>query len=144
MVSRSSSPSELLWGGPIQLAMVMVYLGLYHFMTQHAIIVVAALGVGDGFAALIGTHYGRHVYQMPLAAPKSMEGSVVGVLLGTVSGCYLYLYLTGLPFLPLRVLLSFGAIAAIVEGTSPGNVDNLSIPLVLLLTMERVQELLPE
>jgi CDP-diglyceride synthetase len=143
ILSRSSSPSELLWG-PVQLAAVLIYLGQYHFMTTRAVVLAAALGVGDGWAApVIGSRYGRHVYQIPLASPKSMEGSVVGVLLGTVSGCYLYLYLSGLPFLPLRVLLSYGAIAAVVEGTSPGSLDNLMISLVLLCTMDRVQDWLP-
>jgi dolichol kinase len=126
------------------LAAVLIYLGQYHFMTTRAVVLAAALGVGDGWAApVIGSRYGRHVYQIPLASPKSMEGSVVGVLLGTVSGCYLYLYLSGLPFLPLRVLLSYGAIAAVVEGTSPGSLDNLMISLVLLCTMDRVQDWLP-
>ena len=139
-LSRSSSPSELLWG-PVQLTAVLIYLGLYHFMTTPAVVLAAALGVGDGWAApLIGTHYGRHVYHVPLGSRKSMEGSVVGVLLGTVSGCYLYLYLTGLPLLPLRVLLSYGAIAALVEGTAPANIDNFAISVVLLFSMDRVEQ----
>jgi hypothetical protein len=142
-LSRSSSPSELLWG-PVQLTAVIIYLGLYCFQTQEAAIIAAALGVGDGcIAPLIGTTYGRHVYQMPLASRKTMEGSVVGVFLGTVSASYLYLYAMGLPLLPLRILLTYGAIAAVVEGTSPGNLDNLAIPLVLHFSMDRVQEWLP-
>jgi dolichol kinase len=142
-LSRSSSPSELLWG-PVQLTAVLIYLGLYCFQTQEAGIIAAALGVGDGLAApLIGTQFGRHVYQMPLASPKTMEGSVVGVFLGTVSASYLYLYGMGLPLLPLRMVLTYGAIAAVVEGTAPGNLDNLAIPVVLHFSMDVVQEWLP-
>lgn len=142
-LSRSSSPSELLWG-PVQFTAILIYLGLYHFQTPQAAVLAAALGAGDGLAApWVGLNFGRHVYQMPLASPKSMEGSVVGVFLGTISACYLYLYLTGLPLLPLRVLLSYGAIAAIVEGTAPGHLDNLVIAIVLLFSMDRVEQWLP-
>lgn len=141
-LSRSSSPSELLWG-PMQYAGILVYLGLYHFMTPRAAILIAALGLGDsGAAPLVGKLYGRHVYQMPLAAPKSMEGSVVGVFLGTVAGIYVFFYLLGFDVLPLRLVLSYGAIAAIVEGTSPGGLDNLMIAVLLHFSIDRVDDLL--
>lgn len=141
-ISRSSSPSELLFG-PIQLAAILVYLGLYQFMAEEAAIVAAALGIGDGIAPLVGIKYGRHHYQMPFANRKTMEGSVVGVFLGTVSGCYLYMYLMNIPLLPLRIVLVFGGIAAVVEGTSPGNVDNLAVALMIHFSKDKVQEWLP-
>jgi dolichol kinase len=129
-LSRSSSPSELLFG-PLQIAAIMVWLGLYKFMTEQAAITAAAVGIGDGLAPMIGAIYGRHMYQMPFASPKTMEGSVVGVFLGTVAGCYLYLYMMGLSLLPLRMVLTFSGIAAFVEGTAPGNLDNLTVPIAI-------------
>ena len=141
-MSRSSSPSELLFG-PLQFAGVLVWLGLYRFQTEEAAIIAAASGMGDGLAPLIGFRYGRHVYQMPLASPKTMEGSVVGVFLGTVSGCYLYLCMMGIPLLPLRMILVYGGIAAVVEGTVPGSMDNLAVPVALHFSIDKVQEWLP-
>lgn len=160
-LSRSSNPSELLFG-PLQMAAIMVWLGLYKFMTEQAAITAAAVGIGDGLAPMIGAIYGRHMYQMPFASQKTMEGSVVGgtlstvllmyvvygllssfplltlvflhdslVFLGTVAGCYLYLYMMGLSLLPLRMVLTFSGIAAIVEGTAPGNLDNLTVPIAI-------------
>jgi len=102
ITSRSSSPSELLFG-PLQCALVMVWLGLYRFMDKESAVIAAAVGVGDGLLApIIGKLYGRHRYQMPLSGSKTMEGTVVGVFLGTVSGCYMYLSLMSIPLLPLR------------------------------------------
>lgn len=142
-LSRSSSPSELL-GGPVQWAGVLVLLGLYRFMTEEAAIVMAAMGIGDALAPLAGSLYGRHVYQMPLAPPKTMEGSVCGVFLGTCLASYGFVYGLGIvPLVPLRLVLIYAGIAAIVEGTTPGHVDNLSVPVVLHLSMERVRQWLP-
>ena len=142
ILSRSSSPSELLFG-PLQLCIVLVWLGLTQFMQEESAIVVAALGVGDGISPWIGTHYGRHVYRMPFSMPKTMEGSVCGVFLGTIGGTYTYLYLLDMPFLPLRIILAVSAIAAVVEGTTPANMDNLMMPLILHLSIDRVKMWLP-
>lgn len=127
----------------MQGAAVMVWLGLYRFMTEEAAVLAAAVGIGDGLAPMIGKLYGRHVYQMPLSSQKTMEGTVVGVFLGTVSGCYLYLYLMGIPLLPLRMMLVYGGIAAVVEGTAFKSLDNVAVALTLHLSMSKVQEWLP-
>lgn len=140
-LSRSSSPSELLYG-PLQFTMLMVWLGLYKFMTEEAAIMMAALGIGDGIAPIIGTRYGRHIYRMPLGNTKTLEGTIGGVFLGTIFGCYLYLHVLGFPILPLRIVLSLGGIAAVVEGSSPGNFDNITLTAALHLTIERVKELM--
>jgi CDP-diglyceride synthetase len=141
-LSRSSSPSELLWG-PMQFTALLIYLGLYHFMSPRAAILIAAVGLGDsGAAPLIGEFFGRHVYQMPLAARKSMEGSVVGVFLGTVAGIYIFFYILGLDVLPLRLVLSYGAIAAIVEATCPGGLDNIIVSIILHFSIDRIDDLL--
>lgn len=142
IVSRTSSPTSLLFG-PLQFAVILVWLGLYRFMTEEAAIIAAAIGIGDGLAPMIGKVYGRHNYQMPLASPKTMEGSVVGVFLGTIAGCYLYLYMMGIPLLPLRMVLVYGGIAAVVEGTAPGNLDNLTVPIAIHFSIDKVQEMLP-
>lgn len=141
-LSRSSSPSELLFG-PLQLCSLMIYLGLYQFMEQEAAVLAAAIGVGDGLAPMIGELYGRHVYHMPLSNKKTMEGSIVGVFLGTVAACYLYLYMMGITIPPLRMVLVYGIMAAVVEGSSPGNFDNISTAVVMHFSMDKVNEWMP-
>lgn len=112
-------------------------------MTPEAALLAAAIGIGDGLAPIIGEAFGRHVYHMPLSNPKTMEGSIVGVFLGTVSACYLYLYMMGITFLPLRIILTCAFIAAVVEGSSPGNFDNICVPLVIHFSIDKVMEWLP-
>jgi phytol kinase len=144
-LSRSSSPSELLFG-PLQFAAVLACCGLFCFMTTEAAIVMATIGIGDAMAPIVGSLYGRHLYRvLPILGPtKTMEGSVCGVFLGTCMGIYFFLYALGLPqTLPLRVVLVYAAMAAVVEGTSPGNMDNLAVPIVLHLFMDRVPQWLP-
>lgn len=140
-ISLSSSPNDLLFG-PLLHAGVMVWLGTHQFMSEEAAIIAAA-SLGDGLAPLIGTRYGRHIFHFPFCNPKTVEGSVVGVFLGTIAGCYSYLYMMGIPILPLRIILAYAGIAAVSEGTSPANLDNVMTPLVLHLSIDRVQKLLP-
>mmetsp|Transcript_19448 Transcript_19448/g.48018 ORF Transcript_19448/g.48018 Transcript_19448/m.48018 type:complete len:82 (-) Transcript_19448:368-613(-) len=80
---------------------------------------------------------------MPLGQSKTMEGSIVGVFLGTIMGCYFYSYMMGMQLLPLRIILAYSAIAAVAEATSPANMDNLVVPIVLHFSAERVQLLIP-
>ena len=141
-LSRSSTPSELLFG-PLQLCCVMCWLSLYHFMTQEAAILAAEVGIGDGLAPLIGTQYGRHTYCMPLSNRKTMEGSVVGVFLGTVAACYVFMTAMGLEIPPLRCVLVYGILAAMVEGSSPGNFDNVSVAIVMHLSMDEIKKWIP-
>ena len=114
-----------------------------HFLVQKESIVIAAACLGDSIAPPFGTRYGRHLFQMPLSKRKTVEGSLVGVFLGTVIGCYFYSYMLGIDLLPLRVILAYSAIAAISEATALGNLDNLVVPVVLHFSIDKVQSLLP-
>lgn len=105
--------------------------------------IIAAVSFGDGLAPLIGSRWGRHLYSVPFSKLKTMEGSVVGVFLGTVFGCYFFLWMMGIPLLPLRMILAYAGIAAVVEGTAPGNLDNVVTAAVLHFSIERVQVLMP-
>lgn len=140
-MALSGSPADLLFG-PLSLAGVFVWLTLYQFMTEEAAI-IAAVSFGDACAPLVGSLYGRHFYSTPVSRIKTVEGSVVGVFLGTVTASYFNLYAMGLPLLPLRMILAYGGIAAVAEGTAPGNLDNIVTPIVLHFCIERVKELMP-
>lgn len=134
------SPTELLFG-PVQFALVLIFLGLHRFVTEDAAILTASL-VGDLVAPVIGAVFGRHDYHMPCSVQKTMEGSLCGVFLGTCSSTYFFLYMFGLQLLPLRVVLAYAGIAAVVEGSAPNGMDNLAVPLVLMLSIDRVRSFL--
>jgi dolichol kinase len=143
IMSRSGSPGELMYG-PLQLNLLLIYLGLSRFMESDSALVMAAVGIGDSIAPWIGSRFGRHVYQMPWFGPsKTMEGSLCGVFLGTVLGCYLNLWSLGLPLLPLRILLAYAGVAAVAEAMSPSRMDNIMVPLVLVLSMDRIAGMFP-
>ncbi len=57
-MSRSSNPRELLFG-PLQFTFFMIWVGINFFMTVEGAILVAALGIGDGLAPIIGESWGE-------------------------------------------------------------------------------------
>jgi len=124
--------------GAIQWCVLQVYLGLARFLSVESCVVSAAIGLGDGILApAVGRKYGRHVYQMPWASPKTIEGSV-GVWLGTCFGAFFLMQVMGLPLIPLRVMLTHGGLAAVIEGTAPSYIDNFAVAAVLLLSMNQI------
>ena len=138
-MSRTSSPSELLYG-PLQMTLVMCYVGLAKFMTDSGIIIMASL-VGDWMAAIVGIQYGKHKYKLPLGGDKSLEGTV-GCVLGTMIGIWFYSYMCGITELDAmgwKMLLAHGCISAAVEATSLKNWDNL----LLAVAMEMSTKHLP-
>jgi dolichol kinase len=143
-LSRSSSPSELLYG-PAQCAAVLVWTAWNLFGQEESAVLAASLAVTDGLAPTAGRLYGRYVdsysYRRHSAA-KRTEGTVVGALVGTVLCTYLYQWLMGFPLLPLRLVLAYGGIAAVV-GTLFKGVDSLAVPVALHLLIPRVQHWLP-
>lgn len=141
-MSRTSSPTELLYG-PTIFASFMVWLGLTQFMTMEGAIIMGAVGMGDGLAPLMGKYFGRTKYRVPFGNEKSLEGSILGVFLGTISGSYLYAFLLGLEDIPeIKLILACAFLATVVEGTSPGDFDNITVPLVLHFSLKHVPSLL--
>ena len=131
-MSRSGNPSELLLG-PLQFTGVMTIVGLFLFRQNVACLIMAAVGVGDGIAPLVGGRFGRHKYRSPLVSKKegvkSFEGSV-GVFVGTIAGYYAFLWIA-IPSEPLVAISSlcwYALTATLVEGLAPSNVDNIAIP----------------
>lgn len=134
-MSRTSSPSELLYG-PLQMTLIMCYVGLTKFMTQTGIIMMASL-VGDWMAAVIGIQYGKHKYKLPLGGEKSIEGSI-GCVIGTMAGLWFYLYMCGMDVVGWRELVAYGILSAIVEATSLHNWDNLLLAMIMGLSTNYV------
>ena len=128
-MSRTSSPSELLYG-PLQMTLIMCYVGLTKYMTSTGIIIMASL-VGDWLAAIVGLQYGKFKYNVPLSGEKSIEGTV-GCIVGTMFGVWFYSYMCSIEVEGgWLIMLSYGCISAVVEATSIKNWDNLLLAIAM-------------
>ena len=136
-MSRTSSPSELLFG-PLQMTLIMVYVGLTKFMTHTGLIIMAAF-VGDAAAAVVGLQYGRHKYKVAFGGEKSVEGSI-GCGLLTIAACVIYGKICNVHMLEWRPLFAIGVTSALVEATAIKNWDNV----FLCVAMELMSLHLPK
>jgi dolichol kinase len=134
-MSRTSSPSELLYG-PLQMTLIMSYVGLTKFMTNVGVIIMGSF-VGDWMAAMVGLNYGKHRYKVPLGGDKSVEGTI-GCVIGTMGGIWFYSYMTGVEVVGWRMLLAYGCISALVEATALKNWDNLLLAVVLEMSAKHL------
>lgn len=135
-MSRTSSPSELLYG-PLQMTLVMTYVGLTKFMTPTGIIIMASL-VGDGMAAMVGIAYGRHKYRVPLGGDKSVEGTI-GCVVGTMGGIWCYSTVVGIEVVGgWKMLLAYGCMSSVVEATALKNWDNALLALAMEITSKHL------
>jgi dolichol kinase len=90
-----------------------------------------ALALGDGLGGLVGRLWGKHRYRVPWAKTKSVEGTLVVVVvaaLGTAMAALLF----GVP-LSVRLLISAGLAAAAAEAVAPRATDNVLVPLAVWL-----------
>ena len=80
---------------------------------------IAALVYGDGFAALIGSKFGRIKYTI-WGGEKSLEGSLA---------MFFYVALGySLPTFNFWAVLGISAIATVCEAVSYGGIDNITVP----------------
>ena len=134
-MSRSGHPSELLLG-PFQFTGVMTIVGLFFFRQNVGFLIMAAVGVGDGVAPIVGRRFGRNKYRSPLvpknADVKSFEGSV-GVCVGTLLGYHVFamVVIPSEPLIPVSTVCRYALATAVVEGLSPSNIDNIAIPVAI-------------
>jgi len=88
---------------------------------------VLIMGYGDGFAALAGTHLGRHEYRI-FGNIKSIEGSAV---MFAVSFLVVYIIMSLYhPESRLAASAAIAALAAAVEGFTPYGLDNITVPII--------------
>jgi phytol kinase len=88
---------------------------------------ILIMGYGDGFAALVGTRYGKH----RLWFNKSIEGASVVLSFGIlIAGIFFALYSPNYWLLKSVIV---GVVAMVVELCSPNGFDNLSLPLTVSL-----------
>lgn len=134
-MSRTASPKELLYG-PLQFCLFMCYLGLFKFRTVEGCILMAASGIGDGIAPLIGRMKGSHHFRLPFGGKKTLEGSIFGVCLGTFVAMCTFPMLCNVPPLQLTYMIKLAAYSTLFEAASPEGWDNIFLPFMMHLTLK--------
>lgn len=88
------------------------------------------MGLGDGFASIVGRKWGRRVYRV-WRHPKTLEGSLAMLVFSWIAAAAVLLVMTGLPFSKILIQASIMAVlAAVIEGVSPWGLDNLTVPIL--------------
>ncbi|NEO26938.1 MAG: hypothetical protein F6K03_08590 [Kamptonema sp. SIO4C4] len=97
-------------------------------LPQFAVIGILVMAWGDGLAAVVGQHWGRHKYQVG-NNKKSWEGSgTMFVMSGVVT--FLVLWgVYGLSWPLVGIVFAVSAIATLLEAFSFLGIDNLTVPL---------------
>lgn len=138
-MSRTSSPSELLYG-PLQMTLIMSYVGITHFNESQNGAIIMASFVGDAVAAVVGIHYGRLRYKIPLGGVKSVEGSI-GCILGTILGVTFYLHMLDVETMKWQLLVAYGVVSALAEATAWKDWDNFVIFVIMELSTKHLPQI---
>ena len=118
---------------PLSLAVLVLFTwwdGVLFKNPYYGAVGALVMGYGDGFAAILGDRYGKHVYHIR-RSKKSIEGSVAMFVFSFLVTIVILLLefhtLHGLHFL----VAFFVAIAStVIEGITPLGFDNISVPLL--------------
>ncbi len=104
----------------------------YLFFDNMVIIAIGilAMSYGDGFASIIGLHFGKKKYNI-FGDQKSYIGSCAMFIFTFITIVVALIYYNiSMSSNILIVLLGIAFIAALVEGLTPKGLDNLSVPFV--------------
>ncbi|MBN2089884.1 phosphatidate cytidylyltransferase [candidate division KSB1 bacterium] len=130
-MTRTGNPRELLHG-PLMFACIMVIIGIVLFNTPSGVIGMAMLTWGDGLAPYFGQKYGHKKFRT-FGPEKSYIGSLTVLIAGLV-GTFIMLLITGVtPAIPWTALLVSAFVVTIVEALSPRDLDNILIPLSVII-----------
>jgi phytol kinase len=146
-MSRSGDPRELLRGIAYYLIVVIIVciIGwssypLISWYSPLAIFVISILAVGDGLADIIGRKMDR--YRFKILAEKSVPGSVA-MFISSLVACLAFLTVFGYDVISMVFLtIIIVGIATIVEALSPGELDNISVPLATFIVFIFITPLL--
>ena len=128
-MTRTGNKQELL-KGTLYFVLVAMICGTLYYKQPAGVMAMAMLGWGDGLAPIIGTRYGKIKYH--ILSDKSVEGSLA-FLVGSVCAGLFFVHLICAPesFDATKIII-IALIATIVEGVSPKEVDNLTIPVAVI------------
>ncbi len=128
-MTRTGDRSELL-KGPLYFVIVATICGTLFYKTIPGIVAMSTLGWGDGIAPLIGSRYGRLKYK--ILSDKSLEGSL-SMLLFAFAASTFFVWLIVPNQLNIIQIFVLSVIATLAEALSPKEIDNILIPIVVIL-----------
>jgi phytol kinase len=127
-MTRTGDKRELL-KGTLYFVVVAMICGTVYYKQPAGVMAMAMLGWGDGLAPIIGTRYGKMKYH--ILSDKSVEGSLA-FLAGSILAALFFVHLIVPESFNVGKIIVIGIIATIVEGVSPKEVDNLTIPIAVI------------
>jgi dolichol kinase len=139
-MSRSGDPRELLRGTLYYAIMIAIvtFFWFYYPVTPLGLVIFGCLAGGDGLADVVGRKYGGNRKFGVGGAEKTLAGSA-GMFFGSFLFSYILIAIFSLEiatynlvnlFLPILVI---SLVATIVEALSPKNVDNWTVPFVVII-----------
>lgn len=128
-MTRTGDKRELL-KGTLYFVIVAMICGTVYYKQPAGVMAMAMLGWGDGLAPIIGTRYGKMKYH--ILSDKSVEGSLA-FLAGSVFAGLFFVHLIVPESFNVGKIVVIALIATIVEGLSPKEVDNLTIPFAVIV-----------
>ena len=118
---------------PLSLAVLVLFTwwdGVLFKNPYYGAVGALVMGYGDGFAAILGDQYGKHVYHIR-GSKKSIEGSAamfVFSFLVTIIILFLEFHtLNGLHFL---IAFLVAVVSTLIEGITPLGFDNITVPII--------------
>ena len=128
-MTRNGDKSELL-KGPLYFVIVATICGTLFYKTFPGIMAIATLGWGDGIAPIVGSRYGRLKYEV--LSNKSVEGSLSMLIVAFAASTFFVWLIIPTELNILRIFL-LCLVATIVEACSPKEIDNILIPIAVIL-----------
>lgn len=128
-MSRTGDRKELLLG-PFFFSIVMLIAGTFFYKTVAGVLMMAAVGWGDGIAPYVGKHWPFGYYKT-FGRRKTLSGSFAFLVGSAVAGMMMWLVVIGSPtnwFDLLVPVVITTVVATVVEAFSPSDVDNWLIP----------------
>jgi phytol kinase len=97
---------------------------------------IMAMTWGDAFAAIIGKRFGTHTYRIIGGGKRSIEGSIA-CFAATFIAVAVTLAILSPRSLPLLLIsaLTAAILATLLEATSPGGMDNLTVPIGVTIAL---------
>ena len=128
-MTRTGDRRELL-KGPLYFVIVATICGTLFYKSFPGIVAMATLGWGDGVAPIVGSKYGRLKYK--IFSDKSFEGSLSMFIFGFAASLF-FVWLVLPSFVNISRILLLALVATLVEGCSPKEVDNILIPVAVIV-----------
>ena len=128
-MTRTGDKRELL-KGTFYFVIVGIICGTVYYKQFSGVLAMAVLGWGDGLAPIFGMKLGKMKYKV--FSERTVEGSLAFFLGSVLAGMFFVWLIVPTAFDPSRILI-IAIVATILEGISPKEIDNIIIPVGVLL-----------